>query len=235
VVTTPVPSVPIDPDNGQPLVDLPPIVPLEGLEAAYLSYAPNDGVILAPSELCLLKPGEEVQVGSNALAWVDDLADQMVDDQGNQIVFYQAIGDLARVVPGHGWWQAGTPVFGLLPSNGRPSRPMDVNYRYNERVVEIRVDDPEPRFQLPGYSLQRGATYGVQVMFRGASGFFAMDRVQAAATDGLLLSNISAYFLPGNTAVLATFTVAKNSGSGFLHVLGVSPVVFDRYATVLVT
>jgi hypothetical protein len=229
------PSVPIDPDNGQPLVDLPPIVPVEDLEAAYLSYAPNDAIVLAPSELCLLRPGEEAQTGSNSLAWVDDLADAMVDDQGNQIVFYQAVGDRSRVVPGHGWWQVGRPVFGLLPSNGRPSRPWDTTYRYEERVVEVRVDDPEPRFQLPGYALRRGATYGVQVMFRGASGFFAMDRVQAQAAGGLVLSDISAYFLPGNTAVVATFTIAKTSGSGFLHVLGVSPVAFDRYAKVQVT
>jgi hypothetical protein len=213
------PSVPIDPDNGQPLVDPPPIVPVEDLEAAYLSYAPNDAIVLAPSELCLLRPGEEAQV----------------DDQGNQIVFYQAVGDRSRVVPGHGWWQVGRPVFGLLPSNGRPSRPWDTAYRYEERVVEVRVDDPEPRFQLPGYALRRGATYGVQVMFRGASGFFAMDRVQAQAAGGLVLSDISAYFLPGNTAVVATFTIAKTSGSGFLHVLGVSPVAFDRYAKVQVT
>lgn len=234
-MTRPKPSVPLDPDTGQPLVDLPPIVPVEGLEAAYLSYAPNDGVILAPSELCLLKPGTEAQIGLNALAWVDDLSDPMIDDRGDRIVFYQAVGDLSRAVPGHGWWQAGAPVFGLLPSDGRPRRPMDVNYRYDERVVEIRVDDPEPRFQLPGYSLERGATYTAQVVFRDTSGFFPMDRVQAQATDGLVLSGVSAYFLPGNTAVVATFTIAKNSGSGFLHVLGVSPVAFDRYAKVQVT
>jgi hypothetical protein len=88
---------------------------------------------------------------------------------------------------------------------------------------------------LPGYTLARGGTYSVQVMFRDAGGFFAMDRVVAAVTDGLLLSSVSAYFLPGNTGVVATFTISKTSGSGMLHVLGVSPLVFDRYAKVQVT
>jgi hypothetical protein len=120
--------VPVDPDTGQPLVDQPPIVPVEGLEAAYLSYAPNDGILLAPGELCLLKPGEEVQTGSNSLAFVDDVGRSVLDALGNQIVFFQSIGDLSRFVPGHGWWQAGTPVFGLLPragtgSSSRTSRP----------------------------------------------------------------------------------------------------------------
>jgi hypothetical protein len=132
-------------------------VPVEGLEAAYLSYAPNDGIVLAPGELCLLKPGEEVQTGSNSLAFVDDVGRSVLDESGNQIVFFQSIGDLSRFVPGHGWWQAGTPVFGLLPSNRRPLRTMDVTYPYDERVVEIRVDDPEPRLRIPGYSLERGA------------------------------------------------------------------------------
>jgi hypothetical protein len=228
-------SVPVDPDNGQPLVDLPPIVPLEDFEAAYLAYAPNDGIVLAPSELCLLRPGDEIEVGTNSLAWVDDVSNGVVDENGNQIVFYQAAGDISRFVPGIGWWQAGKPVFGLLPSNRRPWRPMDTDYRYDERVVEVRVDDPEPRFRLPGYTLARGGTYSVQVMFRDAGGFFAMDRVVAAVTDGLLLSSVSAYFLPGNTGVVATFTISKTSGSGMLHVLGVSPLVFDRYAKVQVT
>jgi hypothetical protein len=228
-------SVPVDPDNGQPLVDLPPIVPLEAFEAAYLAYAPNDGIVLAPAELCLLKPGDEIEVGTNSLAFVDDVGNGIVDESGTQIVFYQATGDVSRFVPGVGWWQAGKPVFGLLPSNRRPRRPMDTDYRYDERVVEVRVDDPEPRFRLPGYVLVRGGTYSVQVMFRDASGFFAMDRVVAAVTDGLLLSDVSAYFLPGNTGVVATFTISKTSGSGMLHVLGVSPLVFDRYAKVQVT
>jgi hypothetical protein len=166
---------------------------------------------------------------------VDDVGRSVLDESGNQIVFYQSIGDLSRFVPGHGWWQAGTPVFGLLPSNRRPLRTMDVTYPYNERVVEIRVDDPEPRLRIPGYSLERGGTYSVQVSFRDANGYFTMDRVQAWASDGLLISNLAAYFLPGNTAAVASFTVDKASGSGTLSVVGVSPVAFTRYAKVQVT
>jgi hypothetical protein len=215
---SPLPSVPIDPDNGQPLVDLPPIVPQELNETAYMAYAPNDPVILAPEELCILRP----------------FGEQLVDASGNLIVFFQSTLDTNRNVPGRNWWEAGVPSFGLLPAHRRPDRTQDTAYRYNERVVSIRIDDPEPTSQLPGYTLRRGDTYSVQLAFRGGEGPFAMDRVQAHVDGQLVLEDIQAVFYPDNTMVLATFTVAKSSGPGLFRIEGVQPVAFTRVAKVQV-
>lgn len=207
----------------------------EAEQPGYWVYDTNDAILADSATLILLRPGRESGPDNDErYNLVTDLGDRIVTHAGDSIVVVQSDQDPSRQVLGRDYFSAGRPWFGRLADNDRPLDPNDRAYLYVERVMVVRVDDPEPRLLLPSIRVGQGAQRLLRVTFVDKSGPSRQRKVALYVDEALRLA-VGAYALPGGTGILLDLTVAGDSGSGTLYVEGVAPAVFRRHVRVEVT